>query len=156
MPCFWSPTRLITQQASNLWSCSSLLLLSRAVQPICDNKQHPFSRAAPTVPKKIIGLHDISSISAVTVYRVIHLITSHYESYSKLRKSFHRDKDKPTIKLKLDNFWEKGCSLFDIMACSKCVIVANECSSEKSPDTSLCPVSVNCIVKKGKKFHLWN
>lgn len=121
-----------------------------------NNKSVSFSRVASTVAKKIIGLYDKASIPTVTEYRVIQLISSYYESYSKLRKSFHRDKDKPAFKLKLDNFKEKGCSLFDIAAC-KCVIVANDCSCKKSPDTCcVCPVSVNCICERGKKFHLRN
>lgn len=115
-----------------------------------NNKFVSFSNVALTVANKIKLLYDKASIPSLSKCRIVTLINSYYGCYTKIRKSYKRDKYKELFKSRLDEFKAKAKSLFDCATC-KCTMSLN-CTCNKAPNICQCDIIIDCSCEKEKKI----
>lgn len=115
-----------------------------------NNKKVSFKQVASTVTKKVITLYEKASIPTVTDKRIAQFITALHDKHYSLRKSYKRDRNKASLKNRVDEFKQKCSLLFDVAAC-KCLIVV-ECTCKKLPDLCRCKITIDCSCEKSKKI----
>lgn len=100
-PIFGHPRELLSNKLpthEDILRCCFQERFNLAIE--ANNKRVSFSKVAVTVGNKVKCLYDKASIPTVTEYRVVQIINTYYDSYCNVRKSYNRDKDKPTLKKK--------------------------------------------------------
>lgn len=120
-----------------------------------NKKDLGFSAVAELVATQIVNIYRTASIPTVTHTRVVQMITSYFNAYIGLKKSYNRDHEKDFYKKKVDVFITNAkTKLFDIATCKCPMTILCTCENKSIDYNCLCPcpVAIKCNCEKLKKI----